>query len=152
MSVLIPGARAVLEVGGRVFTDLTNLIILRAKTTSGTNSSFRTSGGSGGYQVTTGKTLTIRTIRQFQDAAVSNPWSLLYSDNDMGFATATAPTNPIYSYGQTSTSTPFVNSSAGATGERQFHTNFAVPATKYVGVTAAEATATKDYEAYGYEV
>ena len=151
MSVLIPGARSVIQVGGRVFTDLNNLLIFRARTSTtatGANCTMRVANGTAGYAVTTGKTLTIRAIKAVGDVASAFTYfSLLYSDNDMGFATNNAATNAVHAYGASSESfgtDPTLENNT-------FNTNFAIPAAKYPGVIDGNTGAGLGYEIYGYE-
>lgn len=61
-----------------------------------------------GYQVTAGKTLYITRMRVL---AQTNPgwWKLGYADNDVGFNTATARTNPVMAIGIDDTGNNGVN-------------------------------------------
>lgn len=101
------GTIETLTVAGRVFTDLTNLIILHSKTGGQVYCGFRKSTGSAAYQVTTGKTLTVNALRYmagtFNAAAYLN-FYLVYGDNAVGWDSVTGPTTPIYECDGSSTS------------------------------------------------
>lgn len=96
MNLIMPPAAPSLQIGGRVVTDLTNLIYLSGASISPTNinTTLRLNNGSAGYQVPVGRTLRIFAVRitavGFSATMLSAP---LYSDNDVGIATATVYTN-----------------------------------------------------------
>ncbi len=116
-----------LTVGGRVFTDLTNLIVLTAAHSAGNLSTLRLPGASSGYQVPAGKTLKIWAIRQYTTSSYVAPTSLGYGDTDVGYNSGSTPTNPIYySVGANAYT-------AGATtGITETSLLFSVPTGKYV--------------------
>jgi hypothetical protein len=81
-----------------------NTIVLYGRTTAGSgNCSFRLWNGSSGYQVPVGKTLTIRAVVQTRGS--TGEFVLLQSDNDLGLASGTALTNPVYPGGDSSIGT-----------------------------------------------
>lgn len=142
------GTIPTITVGGMVFTDLSTLIVLGTLAGSGNRGTFRNTAASSGYSVTSGKTLTIWAI----DIVSTQPTSdievtLAYSDNDVGFASATAFTNPVYEFGATNQ----FHGLAPAYGSRgSWATKFPVPAAKYPGVLNSNGQAS--IYAYGYEV
>lgn len=156
MSVLIPGARAVLEVAGRVFTDLTNLIQLTAFTVSGGPvATFRKPGTTSGYQVPASKSFNMLAINAThrETASTNVRFALVYSDNDASIASTATWTNPVYyQLVNTGTSFPFI-ASAEAFGAREYPLiGWTTPTTKYAGFFN-ELTATGiSIRAYGYEV
>lgn len=85
-------------IGGFTFVDITNLKMMVASTaTTGNVCTFR-QGGSTGYQVTTGKTLTLKAYKAEASsvtAAAGSLFFLFYADNDVGMDTTTARTNQV---------------------------------------------------------
>lgn len=141
-----------ITVGGRVFTDLTTLIYLEAYTaTTARYTTYRKNNTSAGYQVTTGKTLSIYAIRVMTDSAAgSSAGSVLsYGDTDVGLNSAAAPTNVVYQFGD-STARIFLTTTGQTSGVfYESPTLFTVPATKY----AAQLAVGNDCLAlaFGYE-
>lgn len=76
---------------------ITDVICLWARfSTSGNVSTYRRSGATSGYQVTSGKTFYITKIIVACDAASENyAIPIGYADNDVGMNTTTARTNPV---------------------------------------------------------
>lgn len=146
-----PGIRPSLTVGGRVMTDMSNLIVLHARFASGANRYFGAckSNGTAAYQVTAGKTLRIIAARVAVGTAASGgPIALGYSDAAITLAgTAGAPTNPIYNGGSNGVYT----ATTGVLGVTEFALNFTIPATKYVHHDQGTATADGAVTYYGYE-
>jgi len=152
MRIATPGNIPSLEIGGRIFTDLVNLITLigAGYNPSNTNCTLRKLNASAGYVVPTGKQFRILAIKARSDVAVDCSFRIVYTDNDMGFGTNTAGTNIVYSGGTTISSQRQVGVTTSS--QREFETNFVVPAGKYpsiivVGGTAASVSA----DVYGYE-
>jgi hypothetical protein len=149
------GTIPTLTVGGRVYTDLTTLKIVVGMTKSGgVNGTFRVPKATSGYQVTTGKTLTVSSARMLMFVG-SGPYNstILQSDNDVGSATSTAFTNPSYYNGDSSNTTLF-SAGTGITGITGLTEvggiDFAVASQKYLsvlGTTGGQAM----HWAYGYE-
>lgn len=129
----VPGQAIVpsLTVGGRVFTDLTNLIVLNLRV-GGVASHVTTArkpGGAAGYQVTSGKTLTLYAMRCISQNTSAAEGTLGYGDNDKGQdAGTTLPTNPVTWDG--SSSNVSINTPGSSTLEVPLL--FAVPSQKYV--------------------
>ena len=92
-----------LVVGGRLFTDLDNLMVLFGFVSTNDYCTLRKSGIASGYQAPVGKKfqcLAAKTITQDNNAA-SQALTVGYADNDVGLNTATVPTNRIGPYGVT---------------------------------------------------
>lgn len=150
MQVGAVGITPSLTIGGRVFTDLTNLIILHGAVAAGqANCSLRKANGVAGYAVTAGKTLTIYACKGRSNTAANTKIILLYSDNDMGVDTATAPTNPVYIMGSTANYGLTYSGGASVDQEQAHEINFQVPATKIPGVIMVSSVSY--FRAYGYE-
>ena len=157
--MMIPGsAIPSLTIGGVVFVDLTNLIVLFGRTLNQANSGFIKQYGPGtigtqsvGYTVTAGKTLTIRAAKINATTSNTNV-ELCYGDVALGLDVATAVTNPVY-YG-TGTSTlvilQYVPNSAvtfySAPGMEIF---WQIPSAKCPTMTPGAASC--QYFIYGYE-
>jgi len=126
------GTIPTITIGGRVFVDLDNLIILYYYVpTAGNFTTGRAAGTSSGYQVSgTLTTLSVTAVPNSPTSALQG--IILYGDNDVGLNTS-APTNPKYidsnfglkvviASGTTTNSVPF---------------SFATPNTKYPAMSAA---------------
>lgn len=145
-----------ITVGGLVLTDLTNLIVLAGEVFTNSRTSFRLPTASSGYAVTTGKTLKVHAMRLNFQGTGGDAIFLTYSDNDVGFSSATAFTNSVPYAGTTNRPFPY---GSGSQGNAAANTNgsteysgiyFNVPATKYLG---AQSTATNlsGIQAFCYE-
>lgn len=146
------GTIPTLTVGGRVFTDLTTLKVLHASVSTDTRAStFRAEGATAGYPVTTAKTLTIAAINIYNISGNNGKWRFGYADNDVGFDSATALTNPIHMAASTDTGFNVPGNSA-TTWANNGYVNplFPIPATKYFFVVLS-TTSTSQVVAYGYE-
>lgn len=141
-----------ISVGGRVFTDVTTIIILNAYiTTNGRFTTFRKNNTSAGYQVTAAKTLSINAVKVNSDAAAGTSLgcTLGYGDTDVGLNSAAAPTTPIYQFG--AVGSPVLSGLQGSntTNTMESATLFTIPATKFpVGVADGTNIAVT---VYGYE-
>lgn len=95
---LVQGLKPTLQIGGRIFTDLSNLIVLTATVkTASRYTTLRKVGASAGYQVPVGKTFTAHAMRILgTGSAQMTTGILLYGDTDVGYDSASAPTNPIF--------------------------------------------------------
>jgi hypothetical protein len=151
---LVPSSAVpTLTIGGRVFTDLTNLIRLNFQTGAANNfCTMRLSNGTSGYQVPVGKTLRIAAIEWSISAAASAFVDLHYSDNDLGFASATARTNPVLNSGVTDATAAGVQgiTTAAAGSYYTKQCDFTVPAQKYPGIQDGNNTSGLSGTAYGY--
>lgn len=144
-----------MSVGGVVFTDLTNLISLSSgfSTSSNKNAALRKNSSSG-YQVTAGKTYTIRAVQaNVYVAEATASVRLLYADNDVGLPGTTAFTNPIYYGTYAGTSTQYVTNciDATTTGVRERAIIFGVAAQKYACIDFTGSTGVGQFATYGYE-
>lgn len=152
-SIIMPPALPSITVGGRVFTDLKNLIVLRTAITNvggATNGTGRLNTGSAGYQVTAGKTLKIKAVRAFgQTFTAAGGFYVCYSDNDVGVVSTTAFTNAKYSGNSSSLAICLNVNAIGVWYETAF--DFDVPATKYAGAQQSSGTYQGMIEYYGYE-
>lgn len=147
--IIQPSTVPCLTVGGRVFTDLSNLIILTTYVTGTSTyiSTLRRANGSAGYQITAGKTLTIYAAQMHIIVASSVNIGLGYGDNDVGQLTTTVPTNPVYVAGAAGVGI----FSLAAIGFFEASTNFQIPATKYGFVNAQATAGAGTIRLYGYE-
>lgn len=156
-AVSYPPAIPTLTIGGRVFTDLENLVQLKAYVEGTTNvrGTARKLNASAGYQVPVGKKFVIKAVRiipTYASASALYPATIVYADNDVGVAAATAFTNEVDIGGNvligqlgTMLSTSFTL--------QEFVLNFEVPAGKYIGVRALTSSLTyAALDIFGYEV
>jgi hypothetical protein len=148
---LVPGVRPAIQVGGRVFTDLTNLILIYGRATTTTNSTLRKPNGSSGYTPAAGKTFTVHAVRAIVMAAAAAGCIIGYADNDIGFSSASALTNPVRIGGAShpfiamASLTPDMNEAAlGLSGA------FAVPEAKYPFCESSSGDVL--VHVYGYDV
>ena len=93
--------RPVVVVGGRVFTDLTNLIVLYGLVTASKVSTLRKHNGTAGYQVAASKKFQFWAWEMDSDtqtAGDANSFKIVYADNDAGVNTGSSATftNPEY--------------------------------------------------------
>lgn len=133
-----------LTVGGRVYTDLDNLIQLAGSIGSSSYAGFRLGTSSSGYAVTAGKTLQISSMI-FAAVSAGATMAIGYCDNDLGANGSTPPTNPVYIGGFVLTS-QFNNPVAGTPMDYNFSLD--VPAGKFVFMTSQNVTV----RIFGYEV
>lgn len=139
-----------ITVGGRIFTDLSTIIIVTAPLdqSTGAKATFRLPGGTAGYPVTAAKTYTVHAISLNANTAISG-YQFLYSDNDVGLNTATAHTNPIYENGGSIT---VASVGTPANTFQGIATKFAIPAGKYPGsIVVGAGSAGGHAQAWGYE-
>jgi len=148
MSVLIPGAREIVDIGGIVIP-VSNLHVIGGYTaTSGRNTTLRIPTSSSGYQVPASmkfKVMAIQASFPFSATSLGVDIQLGYADNDIGEDTTTALTNPVYTFG--SQNTQLFNAGGNSiSGPNNIYTRviggtFEVPATKYtfIGSTITQA-------------
>lgn len=147
-----------LTVGGRVFTDLTNLITLHAISNAQIYCGMRKPDGSAAYAVTTAKTLTIHALRHKAEVLTVTGttallWYLAYGNATIGWDTASAPASPVYECDGSSSNkmhrTAMVSNSYDAT---QYDiSGFTIPASKNVFIEQASAGSRMRVTAFGYE-
>ncbi len=144
-----PGMRPSLTIGGRTFTDLSNLKILKTYCNGNNLATARAPNGTAGYTPSGSKAFRILAVEYQSIATTSATPTLCYSDNDLGFNSAGAFTNPVYEHGASSDYIGFTDGDInGINAKQAIQTNFLVPNGKYVGVVGAAATVCW---IYGYE-
>lgn len=148
------GTIPTITVGGRVFTDLTNLIILiGVLENAGDFTTLRKMNATSGYQVPGGKTFTAMAIKiAGAPQNIGCNHSVLYGDNDVGENSASAPATPVYAGGFTAPSATVqsVKDSGGALLFPEAAINFQVPTGKFMAHTA-DASVRSIVYIYGYE-
>lgn len=143
-----------LTIGGKVLTDLRNVIRLNAFATgtSTVRSTARLDSASSGYQVPATKSLRIIAARFRNGGGTIAQVAIGYSDNDVGITASTALTNGVFASGSATVATtvPAVAAVAFA-GLAEASLNFVVPTGKYV-VMQKDTTSNVDMqcELYGY--
>lgn len=149
--ILYPGSIPSLSVGGRLFTDITNLIILSgtANAAAGGYCSARKPNASACYQVPTGKSYRLMAIQvSVLVIAAGATIALGYQDADVGFGTNTAPTNLVQVAGS-GNGTGF---STNAIGITEYPLDFLIPAGKYLYTYNGGNVSAVQYRMFGYEV
>lgn len=132
--------------GGRIFTDLSNLVILIGALGGGATqySTLRKCNTSAGYQA---PAATFRCKALAVNVNATGSIGLMYGDNDVGLSTASVPTTPIYEIGASGTgSQPYM---AAANTERFHMTNFVIPSGKFPAVKTDSGTHFP--HVYGYD-
>lgn len=155
MNIVVPSAIPTLTVGGRVFTDLQNLIILSGHANNTRNGTLRKPNGSAGYQITAGKTYQIHAAKFWSSvlSTVNASVFLAQGDTDLGLDSASAITNPVYPFGQSTTTTGIfttTNNTGIVVSEQDFRFN--VAAGKYVNIANSGGGQLMSLMTYGYEV
>jgi hypothetical protein len=141
-----------ITVGGRVFTDLTNMIILHGRHVGTNGCTLRKDSGSAGYQVTTGKTMTVYATRSWCINAANDTPTLAQSDNDVGVNSATALTNAVQQAGSSSiTYAPEYSVNTLGTQPSESVLAFPIAALKYLTSKGATASADIRVTAFCYE-
>jgi hypothetical protein len=142
-----PSAIPILTVGGRVFTDLANLIILTGGVggAGNGNSTLRRLGGSAGYTPSVGKTFRALAVRVTFNVAGSI--YLGYADNDAGTNGSTAFTNLVYVGSNIANGVM-----AASVAQSESPVDFTCPNGKYPATTNAAGAANGTILVFGYEV
>lgn len=143
-----------LTIGGRVFTDLSTLIELTGYCNTNANASLRLYSGSAGYQVTTGKTLTIGACKLSAATSSSNvTFNLGYADNDVGLDSSTAFTSAVWRGGSSSNRIVafIVGSSGVSTSSVEMGIKVNCIAQKYVAFSGVAGAGGVYITAWGYE-
>jgi hypothetical protein len=148
-----PVAVPTMTVGGVNFTNLKNLIVLymTCKGAALYYSSGRLAGTSAGYAVPASKSLRVLAVRANVGTGGAGTYIIpMYSDNDLGAGTLTAPTNPIFLGGSGPANSGFLirTLTAGVTYEAP--TNFVIPTGKYPGVSGDGSAYDGQVSYYGY--
>jgi len=148
-----------LTIGGRTFTDLTNLISLVGNVTSGAFTTLRKLDATSGYTPSGSNKFKVHAIKMFlvnASAASNSSLNLGYGDTDSGVGGG-APTTPKY-VGNDATNAhifpiPWVGTANGPiqdTFELAYGQPFTIPNTKFPFVTGNAVQA--QVIIYGYEV
>lgn len=153
------GTIPTLTVGGRVFTDLTTIIILGGYCggSSAQKTTARKANGTAGYAVTSGKTLTHYAYRgtalQYTSSVGSSGLhKLSYSTNDVGMAGNTSFSGQVYMFGDaTASGVGSAIAAASVNGVYESALNFAVPQNDYTGMESSSTSAPAGFLLYGYE-
>ena len=137
-----------LEVGGRTFTDLTNLKSLVAYVTGAQFSSFRELDGVTPYVVPAGKSFVIEAMCWVNRAAALGQLNIGHHDTPPVWQSAAPPTAPTYIYNLSQTD--YIVTSTVI--ERQCQNlRFVVLQNKHVHIVHPNATIMHAY-VYGYEI
>lgn len=154
------GTIPTLTIGGRVYTDLTNLKVLIAHMVGNpAASSFRLVGGhaGSGYQVTANKTLTVSGLYCQTNDSNGPSMKLYQCDNDATYSNgAFTPTNPIYMEDESASSASnhiYFKFSTTAGASSELNPMFTVVSTATQRYLTGEITGTGNVtvRAYGYE-
>lgn len=130
---------ASLSLGGRKFSEAElkggNMVyLIAADTGTGNYNTFREFNGTAGYVVPGGKTLRILALRLSSNATTGSQYAvkLLYGDTDVGFASAAAPTTPVYMGGSSAANYGIASLiTTGGASQAEDIANFTVPTGKY---------------------
>ena len=141
------GTIPTLTVGGYVFTDLSNLIILVALANTGLFSTLRkvNANTGAGYTPSGGTAFHCKAYKSHNTGTVQN-FGPLYGNTDVGFTSGSGPTSQIYEASGSSTNTATFVAQAGLTDHS---TNFIIPNGKYM---SAYLNYNGGLQAFGYEV
>ena len=146
------GGASTVSVGGFTFASNASVVTLRCGTegTSANNTTCRKPGLSSGYTPTGNHVFRINAIRVFGNTTSSTQSraQLLYSDNDVGWASATSFTNPVYEVGVADSGLGFC-AAGGAVATCDYITNFLIPNGKYFGIKGNDNV---ELEAYVYGI
>ena len=131
---LVPGVRPILEVGGKVFTNVGSLIVLwnYSSASATPRSTARKTFTGSGYTPSGTKTFEIGAIRVTSDTSSAVQLRFAYVDADIGFDTTTSFTNPVYGAGNSNVRTHHAYPTAGI--YQQLGMYAIVPNAKYIGV------------------
>lgn len=146
-----PPVLPTITVGGRVFTDTKNLIILYGLS-NGTNgnSTLRRANATSGYTPTGGKVFKAYAIKIYNlSSSASYGVSLSQSDNDLGIQSPSAMTNPVTMAGSTSMQPVTTATGLGQTAEGSL--DFQIATGKFLTVTSSSSTNSGNIIVYGYE-
>lgn len=139
-----------LTVGGMSFANPDTVIKLIGWVLGNAGATFRKYNGSAGYQVTSGKTLTVQAWNCFSQSNTTpnQLFQLLQSDNDIAVNSNTAPINPIYEVGLNVNN--YINGVDGSLKASTENTSgFQVASTKYL--TMIQSSGGLTVRAFCYE-
>lgn len=124
---------------GGVNKSIGSSFVLHTRIDLSTQSTFRASGQSSGYQVPVGKKLIVRALHIYTTGASSSfTMAPQYTDNDLGIAQSATPTNPIYVLGNVASF--LIRAEGNNVNPVQFPMAFEVPAGKYPGLAGGSGT------------
>lgn len=141
-----------LQVGGRIFTDVKNLITLygNVQGAGNGNSTMRLPGASAGYTPSVGKAFRILAIRFTVTTGGAGARIFpLYANNDVGLATGTAFTTGIGPGG--SANEAALSCTTGQNAAIEMALDFLVPNGKFPGISNAAGSTAGYCQIYGYE-
>ena len=147
-AVLPPTAS--ITVGGRVFTDVKNLITLGcniAGAASG-NCTMRKPAGTAGYTPSGSNKFHVFAYRAISVVAAGYIY-ISYADNDVGMASGTAFTNNVYQYGDPSAA--IFSASVNVGDIEEGSVDFVVPNGKYTELSNGSGTFSGTVYYFGYE-
>jgi hypothetical protein len=148
----LPAAIPSLTVGGRVFTDTTNLIqaVCFVTGTTNPNCTFRKMSGSAGYTPSGSKSFRILAMKILNNSSANNSsFYVGYSTNDVGFGTTTGPTGAVYVAGQ---STLLMFNTTSGISSIEYPMDFTVPNGKYPFISNGTVSSLSGFVIiYGYE-
>lgn len=137
------------DYGYQTFVDMDNLITIGAGMGGNGFSTLRLPNGTAGYPVTTGKTLKLRAMSIREPNASNKIVQIGYGNTDVGFNSVSAPTTPVYCFGDSYASGGVSQLVVTTANIKSAPIRFDVLATKY---PFAESTGGCAVSAYGYEV
>jgi len=151
MLVNTPGTIPSLTVAGRVFTDLSNLIVLYSAF-AGVGAGYSTprlSSASSGYRVPVGKSFRVLAVQVQTNNAVANSGVTLgYQDTDTGACSNTAPTNGVVIGG----TNLYAYMGVGEVGVIEYPCDFSIPAGKYLATYNGNTASAGFLKIFGYVV
>lgn len=149
-----------LTIGGRTFTDLTNLISLVGVFAGSTDiyCTFRKSNGSAGYTPSGSNRFQLGALvnQSVSIAATAGDYFVMaQSDNDAGFPSSTTLTNPVYVAANASLFINLSQDTTKQTAEFINYFNFIIANGKYLSIAGNSITGANSrwlLTAYGYEI
>ena len=152
MTIAIAVNREALIVGGRIFMDFTNILILHAGLDSNSYQTFLTESQTN-YQVTGGTQYRISGVRLIEGVVAATPYAIGYGDTAVS-QSAAAPTNLVKfagGAGRLGQINAGATVNVGAYGI-EFSPSWLVPASKYPVLYNVSGSAYSATFLYGYEV
>lgn len=139
-----------LTVGGRVFTDTSNLITLFGYVnTTNVRTTLRKMGASSGYTPSGSKSFKLQAVRVICAASFQALGFFAQTDNDVTINSNTPFTNPIYASGNALWTMFYTPPNLGAVEE--ITTDFTVANGKFLSMDSGNVNVSETIYAYGYE-
>lgn len=145
MNMNFPSTIPTLTIGGRVFTDLVNLIVMKGFLTTGAYTGFAVSGSLAAYQVPSGKQFYCKAIEA--TSAAANTLYVGYSSGVPGFNSVGAPAGFLNDYNNSNNLN--IPNTSGGNNTFQISSTMIVPSLYYPVVADLGATAV-GLTLYGY--